>query len=211
MTHAPLVLAPSVVTLAILLAACGPTTTGKGSETPASTTTASSGAVEAPPGGDATRAPDVRVLPTPGASDYPTQTVGYQECWNGLSIEDDADADYAEILAACGKPTGMLPVVAPVRGELGPTHKSDKLVVPLKKGMCYRFVAVGNQSLGDVDVRIEKSDGALVAVDKTSHPVAIIEGDKPWCVDEDVQWSFVIEVDGNGHGHYVFGVLGKPK
>ena len=199
------------VAIACAFVACGPASTTKGGATPASTTTSSGGGGVENTADGATHAPDVRVLPAPEASDYPTQTVGYQECWNGLSIEDDADADYAEILAACGKPTGMLPMVAPVRGELGSAHKSDKLVVPLKKGMCYRFVAVGNQSLGDVDVRIENSDGALVAVDKTSHPVAIIEGDKPWCIDEDVSWSFVIEVDGNGHGHYVFGVLGKPR
>jgi len=190
--------------------ACGTaSTTSTGANAPKNGATATHAASI---GGDgATQAPEVRVLPAAAASEYPQQTVGYRECWNGLAIEDDADADYAEILAACGKPTGMLPFVAPVRGRLDAADKSDKLALPLKKGMCYRFIAVGNQSLGDLDLRIEKVDGTLIAVDKTTHPVAIIDGESPLCVDEDVEWAFVLEVEGNGQGNYVFGVLAKPK
>ena len=60
-------------------------------------------------------------------------------------------------------------------------------------------------------VRIESTDGAIVAIDQSTHPVAIIDGDKPLCVTEDVDYRFVLEVDGPGAGTYMFGVWARPK
>ena len=34
---------------------------------------------------------------------------------------------------------------------------------------------------------------------------------KSWCMDEDAEYDFHIEVDGEGNGRYIFGVWAKPK
>lgn len=160
---------------------------------------------------DSTVAPKVRLMPRAVRGDYPSSTVGDHECWQKLGLVDEAEKDFAAIAEACGKPTGMLPYIARVKGELGPADKVDKLEIDLAGGLCYRFFAVGTASIGDVDIRIEAADGAIVAIDQTTHPVAIIESDKPLCIKDDVHYRFVLEVDGPGKGRYVFGVYARPK
>jgi hypothetical protein len=53
--------------------------------------------------------------------------------------------------------------------------------------------------------------GALLAADKTDHPIAVIDHDKLWCVDEDMDLDFAVEIDGAGAGGYTFGVWTRPK
>jgi hypothetical protein len=196
------------VQLQIACGASAPKANGPGG---ASTTGTSSTSESSAPKDDATTAPDVKVLPMPAAGDYPQSSVGDHECWQSVDLADDAPKDFAAIVAACGKPTGMLPVIAPVKGTLGPDHKRDKLAISLVGGRCYRFFAVGTAAIGDVDIRIESTDGAIVAIDQSTHPVAIIDGDKPLCVTDTVDYRFVLEVDGPGQGAYMFGVWARPK
>jgi len=195
----------------VFLFACGASSTKPNGPGGASTTTTSAGGGSTAALDDATIAPDVKPLPVPAAGDYPSASVGDQECWQSIDLADDAAKDFAAIVAACGKPTGMLPVIAPVKGQLGPAHKRDKIALSLSGGRCYRYFAVGTAAMGDVDIRIESTDGAVVAIDQATHPVAIIDGDKPLCVTENVDYRFVIEVDGAGAGGYVFGVWARPK
>lgn len=48
-------------------------------------------------------------------------------------------------------------------------------------------------------------------MDKTDHPIAVIEHEKLWCMDEDNEYDFAIEVDGAGAGKYMFGAWVRPK
>ena len=54
-------------------------------------------------------------------------------------------------------------------------------------------------------------NGALIADDKQTSPIAIVDGDKTWCMDDDADYVFAIQIDGVGKGNYVFGVWAKPK
>jgi len=142
---------------------------------------------------------------------FPKQTVGYKDCWATLSISGQYDKDFDLLVKSCGDNTGMLAYVEPAVAELGPKDKRDTFTVKMLGGMCYRIFAVGEASLGDTDIRVQKTGGALVAVDETTHPISIIESDKPWCMDEDQSLNFILEVDGPGQGKYKFGIFAKPK
>ena len=145
-------------------------------------------------------------------STFPKRTIGDKDCWQGTALAGDAQKDFDAIIEKCGSPTGLAEYTRPVMGKLHHEHdKRDTYKLKLVAGMCYRYFAVADSGVKDLDILVTKPNGALVADDKTSHPVAIIEFDKSWCMDEDAEYDFHIEVDGVGTGHYVFGVWVKPK
>ena len=160
--------------------------------------------------GTITMAPQV-AKSTP-KSKFPKASVTDRACWEGIGLTGDHDKDYAEIVAKCGGPTGLLEYAHPVSGKLHHKHdKRDSYTMKLAGGLCYRYFGVADGGITDLDILIEKPNGALVADDKTSQPVAIIEGDKPWCLEQDAEYNFQIEVDGEGKGGYTFGVWARPK
>jgi hypothetical protein len=143
---------------------------------------------------------------------FPKRTVGDKECWQGVPLQGDAHRDFDNLVGRCGAPTGLAEYVKPMLGHLH--HKLDKrdtFKIKLHGGMCYRYFAVADVGIKNLDILVTKPNGALVANDKTSNPVAIIEFDKSWCMDDDAEYDFHVEVNGEGHGHYVFGVWAKPK
>ena len=145
-------------------------------------------------------------------SSFPKRTVDDKTCWQTISLSGDSRKDYETIATACGSPTGLLEYVKPATGHLHSTNdKRDDFRVKLLKGWCYRYIAVGDAGIADLDILVEKPGGALVADDKQTSPVAIIESEKTWCMDEDADYDFHIQVDGSGSGKYVFGVWGRPK
>jgi hypothetical protein len=145
-------------------------------------------------------------------SGFPKKTVGDKECWQGTALAGDAKKDFDTIIKKCGTPTGLVEYAKPMTGKLHHEHdKRDTYKLKLSSGMCYRYFAVADAGIKDLDILVTKPGGALVADDKTSHPVAIIEFDKSWCMDEDADYEFHIEVDGVGTGTYIFGVWVKPK
>jgi len=146
---------------------------------------------------------------TPKAQ-FPKATTSDRACWESIMLTGDHKKDYAEIIAKCGTPTGLLEYARPVTGKLHHQHdKRDSYVLKLAGGMCYRYFGVADSGVTDLDILIERK-GALVADDKTSQPVAIIESDKPWCMTSDEEYEFQIEVEGPGHGGYTFGVWARP-
>jgi hypothetical protein len=146
----------------------------------------------------------------PGGA-YPKASVGFKDCWAKVVLTGAAQKDFDAIVAACGAPTGMLEYAAPSRGDFGPSHKQQVYKLSMYAGMCYRFIAAGDASVGDLDVRVEKPDGALVAIDKTEQPVAIIDSADVWCATEDVDYVLKVDLDGPGKGSFVFGVWARPK
>jgi len=143
---------------------------------------------------------------------YPKRTIGDKECWQGTALAGDARKDYDTLIGKCGSATGLVEYAKPISGKLHHVHdKRDTYKIKLLGGMCYRYFAVADAGIKDLDILVMKPGGALVADDKTVNPVAIIEFDKAWCMDEDAEYDFHIEVDGEGNGHYIFGVWAKPK
>ena len=145
-------------------------------------------------------------------SSFPKKTADEASCWRSVSPTGQAQKDFSSLTAACGQPTGLLEYAKPVTGKLHATKdKRDTYALDLQKGLCYRYFAVADQGITDLDILVQKPGGALVADDKQNGPVAIIESDKTWCMDEDARYEFHVEIDGPGTGGYVFGVWARPK
>lgn len=143
---------------------------------------------------------------------FPKATASPATCWQTIALSGDAKKDYDNLEAKCGTPTGAVPYVKPALGKLhDKKDKRDTYLLHLQGGLCYRYFGVADGSVKDLDVLILQAKGALVGDDKTTGPVAIIESDKAWCQDRDVDYQFAVEVDGTGTGHYVFGVWAQPK
>ncbi len=142
---------------------------------------------------------------------FPKQTVGDHDCLKELQFNGHHQADFATLIGKCGTPTGMLEYTKPAEGRLHAKHdKRDEFTLKVQKGMCYRYFAVADDGIKDIDIIVLKK-GALLAMDKTEQSVAVIDTEKLWCVDEDMDLQFNIEVDGRGAGGYTFGVWTRPK
>jgi len=142
---------------------------------------------------------------------FPKQTVADRECLNQLSFTGHHQADFATLIGKCGTPTGMLEYTKPAEGRLHAKHdKRDEFTLKVQKNMCYRYFAVADDGIKDIDIIVLKK-GALLAMDKTEQSVAIIDTEKLWCVDDDMELEFKIEIDGRGAGGYTFGVWTRPK
>ena len=142
---------------------------------------------------------------------FPKQAVGDHDCLGQLAFNGHHKADFATLIGKCGTPTGMLEYTKPAEGRLHAKHdKRDEFRLKVQKGMCYRYFAVADEGIRDIDIVILRK-GALLATDRTEQSIAVIETEKLWCADEDMDLQFNIEVDGRGAGGYTFGVWTRPK
>jgi hypothetical protein len=143
---------------------------------------------------------------------FPKATASDRDCWQAIRLSGEARKDYDALVASCGTPTGSVQYVAPIAGKLH--HRLDKrdtFDVKIQGGLCYRFFGVADASIPDLDILIERSNGDLVGDDKTNGPVAIIDADKNWCMDNDGDFRFHVQIEGAGTGNYEFGVWARPK
>ncbi len=143
-------------------------------------------------------------------SSFPPQSVPDGDCWKGAPITGDYATDYNNLIGRCGKPTGMLPYSRVMEGEFSDAHKADVFTVKLGSGGCYRFFAVAGGSVKDIDIGLATMEGKLVAADKYTQPVAILDFAKPVCVDHDVEFKLIVARDGGGEGGYGFGIWFRP-
>jgi hypothetical protein len=143
---------------------------------------------------------------------FPKKTKPDAQCWAEVAATGDHTKDYAAIVGACGAPTGLAEYAKPVEGKLHHARDpEDVFTMPVRAGYCYRYFAIADATIADLDLLIEKKGGALVGDDKTNGPFAIIDADEPWCQNEDQDVEFHLKVDGPGKGGYTFGVWARPK
>jgi hypothetical protein len=150
-------------------------------------------------------------------SAFPKSTLGDKACWQDIGLIGQHDKDYAQVVEKCGAPTGMLEYAKPEHGTLHDiTHGEktdirDKFKLKIKGGLCYRFFAIADGTVEDMDILVFSKTGALIANDATKSPVAIIHSAKPWCVDDDTEYNFHLDIDAKGKGKYIFAVWARPK
>ena len=143
---------------------------------------------------------------------FPAATVSDGSCWQTTVLSGQHEKDYVSLTKNCGTPTGSKEYVEPMHGNLDHgAHKADSFGLKLHKGFCYRYFAVADPTIKDLDIIVMKPDGALVADDQTTQPVAIVEPSKPWCMDDDQIYKIKIVNDSQGDGGYVFGIWARPK
>ena len=145
-------------------------------------------------------------------SSFPARTGDEAKCWQIVPISGNPAADFPALTASCGPPLGMKEYAPPAHGHLHAVKdKRDTFTMKLFKGLCYRYFAVGDSGIKNIDILVEKKGNVLVGDDKQSGPIAIIDAGKPWCMTEDAEYMFNIEVNGEGAGKYIFGVWARPK
>jgi hypothetical protein len=143
---------------------------------------------------------------------FPKGTVDEATCWKKTNLVGNAVKDFATLVDACGAASGFVEYVKPAEGKLHSVHdKRDNYLVKIQGGLCYRFFGVADGTIKDLDILIEKPGGILVGDDQATGTVALIRPDGAWCLDSDSDYEFRVEVDGEGTGHYVFGVWARPK
>jgi hypothetical protein len=143
---------------------------------------------------------------------FPKATAGDRDCWQNLPLTGKHHSDFDKLVAACGAPTGLLEYAKPVTGHLH--HEKDRrdtYRVDLRGGLCYRYFAVGDLGITDMDLIVETTSGAIVATDELKGSVAIIDSSKVWCQADDATLDFHVQVKGTGAGKYVFGVWARSK
>jgi hypothetical protein len=151
-----------------------------------------------------------------GRSDFPKQLEADATCWKTVELRGDHDKDYEALMSRCGEPTGMLPYTRPVESRLHDVRGGDKkdprdfLSVRVREGMCYRFYAVADEAMVDLDMHIYKGGGALVAVVETRSPALIVQSRAPLCPDHTEDWLLELDVNANGTGRYRLGVWARP-
>jgi hypothetical protein len=168
-----------------------------------------------PPATGATTSPapvtlDALFDKTAKKTDFPKKTADDGDCVRKVSLSGKNDKDYDALLASCGNPTGMKEYTKKVTGKLDSKHPRDEYVVKMAGGFCYRFYAIGDDSVGNLDVRVQRRDGDLVSMDQSKQAVAILDPDAPWCKTHDREFHFVVESTA-GKGGYTFGVWARPK
>jgi hypothetical protein len=142
---------------------------------------------------------------------FPKATAGERECWQSVMLTGVARTDFDALIAHCGTPTGSVEYARPSMGKLHHLKdKRDTYVVHIQGGLCYRFFGVADASIENLDILIQRTNGALVGEDRTHGPVAIIDTDKVWCMDRDDEYQFNVQIGGEGTGNYVFGVWARP-
>jgi hypothetical protein len=143
---------------------------------------------------------------------FPPKSGDEAKCWQTINVSGNAQQDFDALVTNCGAPMGLAEYVKPAHGHLHSVKdKRDTFSMKLLKGLCYRYFAVGDSGIKDIDILVEKKGNVLVGDDKQTGPVAIIDAGKPWCMTEDAEYFFNIEVDGEGKGKYVFGTWARPK
>ena len=150
--------------------------------------------------------------PKPGAAkDFPKATATDKECTDNVGLVGKFDKDYDAIVAACGPATGLKEFTRKVTGSLDPQHRSDTYDFQMLGGYCYRFIAVGDESLEHLDIRVQRPNGALVSMHQGDQPLTLIDPRGTWCKTHDREFHLVVATRGNGHGKYSLGIWARPK
>lgn len=144
-------------------------------------------------------------------ADFPKKSASDKDCLQAASLSGKAAADFDAIAAKCGAPTGMKEYVKKVTGTLDAKHPRETYSVKMLGGFCYRFFAIGDHAIGDMDIRVQTPKGALVSMDQSKQAVAVLDPDEPWCKTHDREFQFVVESASGKPGAYVFGVYARPK
>lgn len=140
---------------------------------------------------------------------YPDRTARYDECYHRFEPTRAPMADIQKLGEMCGRPTGMLPMTEPTSGRLA--HRSQiTREVKLFADRCYRFFAVGDASIADLDTVIRRSSGEAVIYDTLMDPIPILDTKAPFCPDRSDTYRFEISA-AEGSGSFAYQIWEGPR
>jgi hypothetical protein len=180
--------------------------------TPGSAAASKAGAAEEPwDDPNESDKPIVMTVTFPAKPKYAKATAKEADCWQSVALTGKNAPDFLSVVDRCGAPTGAVEYVKPAEGKLHwKKDVADDFKIKTKGGLCYRYFAVADDAIHDIDIVISR-DGAIVATDQQHSSVAIIDGTKAWCQDADAELDFRVKISGEGKGGYTFGAWARPK
>jgi hypothetical protein len=140
------------------------------------------------------------------------QSVGDLACLGGCSSSGDHAKDFDALVASCGAPTGMREYVKPVSGELHYRYdQRDTYVLKLLGGYCYRFFAVGDRGIANLDLHVARATPSDAGAGAMASVPVVVSSDAPWCEAQDGDYLVELVAGPPGFGGYTFAVWARPK
>lgn len=132
----------------------------------------------------------------------------WASCYRSFSPSEDPVSDLDRLGMLCGAPRGY-GAAAPVHvGRQKAEEPAERLTFRARKGRCYRFFAVGDGAVRDLDVAVIAPDGRLVAADLSKDAWSVVPPRGPFCPDEEGPFAVDVSV-ADGEGAYALGVWGS--
>ncbi|MFO0549393.1 MAG: hypothetical protein U0271_13455 [Polyangiaceae bacterium] len=134
------------------------------------------------------------------------------DCTGAVGLTGNGSKDYDALADACGAGTGMRAITMKVTGTLdAKSHPHEVYAFTMLGRLCYRAFLVGDETLTTMNVRVERPNGALLAVMTGKHGVVLVEPQDLWCADSDDEYRLVLSATGTATGNYAFGIWARPE
>jgi hypothetical protein len=141
---------------------------------------------------------------------FPVQRVGFDECYKGFQVTGQSERDVVGLGERCGGPCGMVPFSGVMSGSQAENDDVDVYGIELRNDRCYRFFAVGEQSISDLDSAIADGDGNVLLRDVYTDSAPILGPEGPFCPPVAGHYKYVVSVAG-GAGTFHFQVWQGPR
>jgi hypothetical protein len=146
------------------------------------------------------------------AGGFPAPKFNDVECMSRVGLTGDAARDYDSLASACGAGAGLRTFTKKVLGKLdAASHPTEMFAFTMLAKFCYRMFLIGDDTLTTLNVRMERPNGALLAVMSGKHNVVLVEPKDLWCADDDERFRVVLSATGNSTGGYAFGIWARPE
>ena len=192
----------SLIGLGLLCFTCGCAANAKGS------VAASAGEVASPASTDeAADDPDA----TPARRALADRTGNpWADCYRAFQPVDDATVDLEHLTRLCGAALKLAPLTPVHAGSQREQGQSERLLVSMRRGRCYRAFAVGQRGVVDLDLAIFEPGGGLVAADLSRDRWSVAPPRGPFCPARSGRYALDIAVT-EGAGEYLVQVWGTAE
>jgi hypothetical protein len=136
---------------------------------------------------------------------FPAQRVAFDQCYKGFQVTGRSEGDVVGLGERCGAPCGMIPFSGVMSGAQRESDNVDVYGIDLRGDRCYRFIAVGDSNISDLDAAIADSEGNVLLRDVYTDSAPILGPEEPFCPSAAGHYKFVVSVAG-GEGTFHFQV-----
>jgi hypothetical protein len=143
---------------------------------------------------------DLDASPAEDTPKLPVRVGGpWVRCYGGFKPSGDPLKDVTRLAFLCGPENGMRRLSKrTLEGAVTAGGTSVTETFEAKRGECYRVFAVGEPSIGDLDVAVRSSRGAAVAADHGEDAWPIVQPDRPFCPLEDDRYTIEVSAKKGG-------------
>ncbi len=172
----------------------------------ASLSVGASAGVEAPAASEGEPAGDPGEAPAARAQAKRTGNV-WDDCYRAFQPTDDATVNLERLTQACAAKLGLTPLTPVHVGSQRQQQRSERLLVSMRRGLCYRAFAVGQRGIVDLDLAIFDPQGGLVAADLSRDRWSLAPPRGQLCPTRSGRYALDIAVT-EGAGDYLVQVWG---